>query len=243
MFGMTGLSTVRVPLIRFGADETPYAWWEWLFAPVMMPLIFAGLLVMAVVSVPVEFVYRLRQRRNEKRLRPRLAAVGRFLEWPAVEAELRAGEGTLIVEHQSPKGPIREWWAEDDLIAAAPVPLPASLRSSPAEGQLQPLQEYAAACVARYTDVAAGTARLTEVPVPLARRLDPAKYVVVDLGGGLMTAILLPTGRRLADKYPAGKVVTLVTWLGEPVLFAGDAETVFLADAEPGTPADPRRIS
>ena len=81
-------------------------------------------------------------------------------------------------------------------------------------------------------------AKLTEVPVPLARRLDPAKYVVVDLGGGMMTAILLGTGRKLADKYPAGKVVTLVAWQGEPLLFAGDAESVFLADAGPGVAAD-----
>ena len=46
-----------------------------------------------------------------------------------------------------------------------------------------------------------------------------------------MTAIILNTGRRLAEKYPAGKVVTLVGWLGEPLLFVGDAESVFLADA------------
>jgi hypothetical protein len=229
---------MRIPLVRSGGDEAPITWWEWLFAPIMMPLFFIFLLVMAVVSVPVEFVYRLRQQREEKRLQPRLAAAGRFLDWSAVEAKLQAGEGTLIVEHLSPKGPIREWWAEDDLIAASPVPLPTSLKSPPAEGQLQPLQEFAAACAARYTDLASGAAKLTEVPVPLARRLDPAKYVVVDLGGGLMTAILLPTDRKLAEKYPAGKVVTLVTWLGEPVLFAGDAESVFLADAEPGAAAD-----
>ncbi|MGL6072993.1 MAG: hypothetical protein ACRC8S_02405 [Fimbriiglobus sp.] len=216
-----------MPLVRSGGDESPIAWWEWLFAPIMMPLFIIFLLVMAVVSVPLEFVYRLRQQREEKRLQPRLAAAGRFLDWPAVEAKLQAGEGTLIVEHLSPKGPIREWWAEDDLIAASPVPLPTSLKSPPAEGQLQPLQEFAATCAARYADLASGAAKLTEVPVPLERQLDPAKYVVVDLGGGLMTTILLPTGRRLA-----GKVVTLVNWLGEPVLFAGDAESVFLADAE-----------
>jgi hypothetical protein len=199
----------------------------------MMPLFFIFLLVMAVASVPIEFVHRLRQQREEKQLRPRLAAAGRFMEWPEVEAKLRAGEGTLIIEHRSPKGPIREWWAADDLIAAAPVPLPTSLKSPPAEGQLEPLREYAASCEARYLDVDSGWAKLTEVPVPWDRRLDPRKYVVVDLGGGLMTAIVLVTGRRLAEKYPAAKVVTLVSWLGEPVMFAGDAEAVFLAPAAP----------
>jgi hypothetical protein len=224
---------VRLPLIRFGNDETPIAWWEWLFVPLMVPLFFVGLLCMSVVSVPVELAYRIMQWQGEKRLRPRLTGAGRFLEWPAVEAKLMAGEGTLIVEHLSPKGPIREWWSKDDLIAAAPVPLPASLRSLPVEGQVQPLQEFAAVCAARYTDTNSGEAKLTEVPISLARRLDPAKYKVVDLGEGLITAILLRTGRKLAEKYPSGKVVTLIAWLGEPLLFVGDAERVFLTDAEP----------
>jgi hypothetical protein len=230
---------MRFPLVCSGGDETPIAWSEWLFAPIMTlllfimtPLLFIFLLVMAFVSIPLEFVYRLRQQREEMKIRPRLGAAGRFLEWAAVEAKLRAGEGTLIVEHLSPKGPIREWWTEDDLIAPAPVSLPRSLKSPLSAEQLHPMQEYAATCARRYTDVATGAAKLTDVPVPLARRLDPAKYVVVDLGGGMMTAILLRTGRKLADKFPTGKVVTLVAWLGEPLLFAGDAEYVFLAGAE-----------
>jgi hypothetical protein len=225
---------MRIPLVRSGCDETPFAWWEWLFAPIVMPLFFIFLLVMAVASIPIEFVCRLRQQREEKQLRTRLTAAGRFVEWPEVEAKFRAGEGTLIIEHRSPKGPIREWWVADDLIAASPVPLPASLKSPLAEGQLEPVREYAVSCAARYVDVESGGARLTEVPVPWDRRLDPRRYVVVDLGGGLMTAIVLVTGRKLAEKYPAAKVVTLVTWLDEPVLFAGDAETVFLAPAATG---------
>ena len=52
---------MRIPLARFGSDETPIAWWEWLFAPIMIPLFFVFLLVAALVSVPLEFVYRLRQ--------------------------------------------------------------------------------------------------------------------------------------------------------------------------------------
>jgi hypothetical protein len=224
---------MRIPLYRSGGDETPIAWWEWLFVPIMTPLGIVFLLVAAVVSVPVEFVWRLRQQRAEKQLRARLAAAGRFIDWDAVEAGLKASAGTLIIEHRSPKGPIREWWTEDDLVAAAPVPLPTSLVSPPEEGQLRPIQEYAKVCSARYVDIEAGTARLTEVPVPLERRLDPRKYVVVDLGGGLMTAIILHTGRKLSEKYPQGKVVTLLAWSDEPLLFKGDAESVFLAPVEP----------
>ncbi|MBN9521452.1 hypothetical protein J0H58_23515 [bacterium] len=62
------------------------------------------------------------------------------------------------------------------------------------------------------------------------QKLNPAKSVVVDLGGGLMTAIVLRTGRDLAGKYPRGRVVTLVAWADKPVLFAGDAEMVFLGN-------------
>lgn len=50
-----------IPLVRSRGDESPIAWWEWLFAPIIMPMFFIFLSVMAVVSVPVEFVYRLRQ--------------------------------------------------------------------------------------------------------------------------------------------------------------------------------------
>lgn len=223
---------MRIPLIRSGGDESPYQWWEWLFYPIMMPLIFIFLLVMAIFSVPYEFVFRLQQQREEKKLKPRLVATGRFLDWSVVEAKLQAGEGTLIVEHLSPKGPIREWWVENDLIASAPVPLPVSLRSAPSTEQLQSLREFAKACMYLHTDLMSGSAKLTEVPIPLARRIDLAKYAVVNLGEGLMTAILLSTGRKLATKYPSCKVVTLVTWLGEPIMFVGDAETVFLPDAE-----------
>lgn len=219
---------MRIPLTRAGGDETPIAWWEWLFAPIMMPLFFVFLLVMAVVSIPVELVYRLRLNRQEKQLRPRLAAVGRVMEWTEVEAKLKAGEGTLIVEHCSPKGPIREWWTGDDLAGQAPVPLPASLKSPPEEGQLQQLHEYAKTCAARYVVIEGGTARLTEVPVPLGRQFDPRKYVTVNMGGGWMTAVYLLTDRKLAEQYPRAKVVTLLAWSDEPLLFRGDAEAVLL---------------
>lgn len=228
-----------IPLIRSGNDETPLAWWEWLFAPVVMPLIFVTLLILAVVALPVGFVDQFRRGREEARLRTRLVGAGRFVAWQDVEVGLRTGRGTLLVEHLGPKGPIREWWTPDDLIARSSLALPASLNSRLAEGQLEPLYRYAAACAARYTDPESGAAQLTEVPVSLAERFDPRKLVVVDLGG-CITAIRLVKGRKLAEKYPAARIVTLVMWLGEPLLFAGDAETVFLSAAAEGVEGDTR---
>jgi hypothetical protein len=78
----------------------------------------------------------------------------------------------------------------------------------------------------------AGLAKLTEVPLPLARRIDPSRYVVLDLGGGLITCVVLVTGRKLAQQYPVARIVTLITWKGEPILFEGDAESVFLSPAD-----------
>jgi hypothetical protein len=42
---------MRIPLVRSGGDDTPTAWWEWLFAPVMMPLFLVGLLLLAGLSI------------------------------------------------------------------------------------------------------------------------------------------------------------------------------------------------
>jgi hypothetical protein len=76
-------------------------------------------------------------------------------------------------------------------------------------------------------DRSTGSAKLTEVPVPPESQFDPGRYTVVNLGDGLMTAIMLIRGRMLSGKYPHGKVVTLVEWLDGPLLFIGDAESVF----------------
>jgi hypothetical protein len=225
---------MRMPLVRRGDDNTPIAWWEWLFAPILMPLFLVWMVLLAVLSFPVGLVYSFQQWREEKRLRPRLTAAGRWIDWSEVEAGLRAGVGTLIIEHRSPQGPVREWWTEDDVIARAPIPLPADVRTPPPEEQIPAVLQYGRECAARYVDVESGSARLTEVPVPLGRKLDPRKYVVVDLGGGMMTAIVLSTGRQLAEKYPQGKVVTLVAWSEDPVLAVGDAEAVFLPRSGPG---------
>jgi hypothetical protein len=186
--------------------------------------------------VALDFLARILIYREEKRLRHKLRLVGRFISWADIEAKFSAGTGTLIVEHRGPKGPIREWWTEDDVIAASPVLLLASLKSPPKEEVVEPHKQYSKLCSTRYVDLESGSAKVTELPVPLRRRLDPRKYMVVDLGGGLMTAVVLKAGRKLAEKYPQGKVVTLLAWSEEPLLFLGDAESVFLKEGEASAP-------
>jgi hypothetical protein len=235
---------MRIPLYRRKGDETPIARWEWLFAPIMLPLFILLLLVGVVIAgvlIPVDFVYRyvyhLRQQRLDKQLRSRLVATGRFLEWSEVEAKLQKGEGTLIVEHCAPKGPIREWWTADDLIAASPVPLPLSLYSQIAAEHWKPLQEYATSCVARYLDGEMGLAYLTEIPVLWDRRLASRRYVAVNIGEHVIS-VLLVIGRNLAKEYPAAKIVTVITWLDKLLLFASDAEVVFLTNPQTSVTAE-----
>jgi hypothetical protein len=94
-----------------------------------------ALLALGVFSlfIALDFLARFLIYREEKRLRRQLQLVGRFIPWADIEAKFSAGTGTLIIEHRGPKGPIREWWTEDDVIAASPVTLPASLNSPPNE--------------------------------------------------------------------------------------------------------------
>jgi len=218
---------LRIPLIRSGDDETPIRWWEWLFAPAIMPLIFILLLFASVLSVPVEWVNRFLVNRHENKLRQRLIQNGRFLEWPSLEPLLTDGGGTLIIEHQSLKGPIREWFTPDDIIESSPMPLPTSIKMLKEDDE--PLQDYARKCAKQYVDEESGTATLTELPNSLSKRTDPRKYVVVKLWGGWMSAILLPTGRNIAEQYPNAKVVTLLMWSEEkPFILQGDAEACML---------------
>jgi hypothetical protein len=218
---------MRVPFLRSDSEDPAYAWWEWLLAPVVIPLVLVLLAVAAIAAVPVEFLLRIYLRRAERKFAARLASAGRVMAWSEVEARLLSGEGTLIVEHTSPKGPVREWWTPNGLVGSAPVPLPTSVTSVIRDVDAGPLAEYARSCVTLYTDDRTGAAMLTRVPAPLSRRVDPRKYVVVELGGGCISAIFLPTGRGLAGRYPGGRVVTLLTWSDHPFVAAGDAETVF----------------
>jgi hypothetical protein len=137
-----------------------------------------------------------RQERAEKEVRSRLVAAGRFMSWNEVENRLKSGEGTLIFQLCSPKGPLRDWWTEDDLITPAPFPLPTSMTET-VKMKSQPLLDYANACFARYVAVEGGTAKLTEVP-----RREP--------------------WTKLTESYPQAKVVTLFGGPSTAFLYQGD---------------------
>src|SRR4051794_21512681 len=114
---------MRIPLVRSGRDDTPIAWWEWLFAPVMMPLFIVALLVLAGLSVlALPFLllaFWWRERRFARLMRDR----GRFIPWQELKPHLQAGEGTLVVE-QAQKDGVRVWWTQEDVAQEAPAQPP-----------------------------------------------------------------------------------------------------------------------
>jgi hypothetical protein len=197
---------MRIPLIRLTGDTRSIAWWEWLFAPIVAALFIAWLLVTIVFVAPVFFVAailyvpfsvfdRRLMCRREKALAQRLASMGRYLPFTELEAKLHAGQGTLIVEHVSTKGPIREWWTPDDVPRTAPEPLSHSFHS-PGDAESAGQRAYARKCAQHYVAVDGGTAKLTEIP--------------------------WEQRRKLRATHPQAQVVTLVMWLAEPFLAEGD---------------------
>lgn len=62
---------MRIPIIRFGSDETPIAWWEWLFAPLVYAALLAMALPVAAVSIALAVLYPERHYNKLDRGTPR----------------------------------------------------------------------------------------------------------------------------------------------------------------------------
>jgi hypothetical protein len=115
---------MRIPLLRFGRDDRPEAWWEYLFAPIMWPLFFVGLLLLAGLSVVAIPFLLLAQARRERKFAQSMRDRGRFIPWKDLEPRLQDGEGTLLVE-QAQKDAIRVWWTQQNVLQEAPTQAPA----------------------------------------------------------------------------------------------------------------------
>jgi hypothetical protein len=152
---------MRFPLLRRGNDRSPVAWWEWLFAPLVYPMIFLLFLLAAILAIPFAIVMVILHRFREHRFARRMRELGRFISWEELEPRLRSGDGTLVIE-QAQKDGVRVWWTEDDIVQQAPVELPA-------EQELDYLRfgtphPFVTWCFSRYLDSDTGQALLTEPP-------------------------------------------------------------------------------
>ena len=82
----------------------------------LLPLLLVGV----VLSIPHTMVWQRVKCRRERRFANSLKADGRIVDWEHFIPEITAGNGTLIVERFSFKGPIRMWWTREDVYEACP---------------------------------------------------------------------------------------------------------------------------
>jgi hypothetical protein len=120
----------------------------------------------------------------------RLIAKGRYLEPGAVAARLSRGEGTVVVVHESPKGPTSEWWVREDLIAMAPTkfdPWSRPGKRSVLQREDELLCQFAQECMERHIDEDSGDAMLIDT--------------------------LLSENSTIAERFPKANVITIQPWL------------------------------
>jgi len=86
---------------------------------VFLPLFF----IAAGVSLPYSVVCNFFQRRREMRFQKAMECAGRVIPWGQVELELAKGDGTIVVERFSLKGPVRWWWTPENVFDLCPYPL------------------------------------------------------------------------------------------------------------------------
>jgi hypothetical protein len=85
----------------------------------LLPLAFLA----AAMSIPYTKIRRSRMARREGSFAESMKLRGRVMEWADFIGEVDRGNGMLIVERFSFKGPIRLWWTRDNLYKTCPYPL------------------------------------------------------------------------------------------------------------------------
>jgi hypothetical protein len=84
-----------------------------------LPLLF----VAGAVSIPYAIIRRKVVGRRESRFAESMKLSGRMMDWTDFVRELEHGNGMLIVERFSFKGPIRLWWTGDNVYKTCPYAL------------------------------------------------------------------------------------------------------------------------
>lgn len=132
------------------------------FAPIYIPLLFLA----GAASIPWGYIQKSVQRRQERIFADQMKKAGRLIEWQEFKHAEANGEGTVIGEYLSMKGPFRLWWTPEDVVTASPHKCKREQHFAWAEPEFLPFFEW---CYARYTNPQTGVARL--VPVPESERI------------------------------------------------------------------------
>jgi hypothetical protein len=126
-----------------------------------------------------------------KERQQKLIESGRYLPPEVVAIRLARGEGTVIVVHESPKGPTFEWWVDRDLIQMAPAefdPWSRLGRRSTLQREAELLKEFARNCLEQHTNEESGDAMLIDS--------------------------ILSEDQTIAERFPNAKVVSIRAWGG-----------------------------
>jgi hypothetical protein len=128
-----------------------------LLTAVFFPLLYTG----AAVSIPVKYVRRRIVQRSERRFKEQMTASGRYVALAEARASLIRGEGTLIGEYVTAKGPFRLWWTPENIVTISPFPCCVEERPWCCE---QDYSEFFSWCASRFTSADSGEARLVGIP-------------------------------------------------------------------------------
>jgi hypothetical protein len=133
----------------------------------------AAFLIAAPLSIPVTRIWWTIKRRQERRFAMDMKAANRSVSWTEACSRVENGQGCLISDHLSMKGPVRLWWTSDDV--AVITPYACFFEEFP--DSLEPLNsEFDMWCRSRYTNAELGTALLVELSstttrvAPVSRR-------------------------------------------------------------------------
>ena len=132
-----------------------------LLAPIYVPLLFLA----AAISIPWTYIHKLKQRRQERKFADQMKEARRLMNWEEFRQAIENGEGTVIGEHLSTKGPFRLWWTPEDVPATSPHKWKREQHVAWMEPEFLPFFEW---CYARFTNPQSGQARL--VPIPQVER-------------------------------------------------------------------------
>jgi hypothetical protein len=80
----------------------------------------AAFLIAAPLSIPVTKVWQALKRRQERKFVTEMKSADRLVSWTEARSYMENGNGFLISEHFSLKGPTRLWWTPDDVPAISP---------------------------------------------------------------------------------------------------------------------------
>ena len=84
----------------------------------LLPLLLVG----GAVSIPYTIIRRKVVARRESRFAESMKLSGRVMDWTDFIRELEQGNGMLIIERFSFKGPIRLWWSSGNVYKTCPYP-------------------------------------------------------------------------------------------------------------------------